>query len=337
MVNDPETVIQGAGMNQPAERNMPPHLSFVSGLLMGSADAVPGVSGGTVALIIGIYDRFIEALSTVVRAPLLLGSAAGRARLGRALGLLVPLGAGVLAAYYVVTKLLVGPEESPGVLLRPETAPVCYGFFFGLVLVSLREPWRRIRAPGPTHLLLALAGCALAAVFVGLPHQAGEPAVWMLLLGGAGAIAVMLLPGVSGSLLLVILGQYAAVAGAVHDRNLPVIAVFVAGMALGVALFVPFLRYFLHRFHDLTMASLTGLMAGSLRALWPYKSNYAPKAGPMVNVGIGDHLPYVIGAAVAGGAVVWLLAMLERRILAVDAAAGGSQGAASASAPSGDS
>lgn len=305
-------------MNQPAKRAMPPHLSFVSGLLMGSADAVPGVSGGTVALIVGIYDRFIESLATMVRAPLLLGSAAGRARLGRALALLVPLGAGLVIAYYVITKLLVGPEESPGVLLRPGTAPVCYGFFFGLVLVSLREPWRRIRAPGAVHVLAALAGCALAAVFVGLPHRAGEPALWMLLLGGAGAIAVMLLPGVSGSLLLVILGQYATVAGAVHDRNLPVIAVFLAGIALGVIFFVPLLRYFLGNHHDLTMAALTGLMAGSLRALWPYKDNYAPKAGPMVNVGIGDHLLYVVLAAVAGGAVVWLLAMLERRILALD-------------------
>lgn len=305
---------------------MPPHLSLASGLLMGSADAVPGVSGGTVALIIGIYDRFIESLSTMVRSPLLVGSAEGRQRIGRALALLVPLGVGLLTAYYIVTKLLVGPVESPGILLRPETAPICYGFFFGLVLVSLREPWRRIRAPGSGHVLVAAAGCVLAALFVGLPHHAGEPAPWMLFLGGAGAIAVMLLPGVSGSLLLVILGQYATVAGALHDRNLAVMAIFVGGIAFGVVLFVPCLRYFLRHFHDLTMAALTGLMAGSLRALWPYKVNYNPKAGPLTNVGIGDHLPYVIAAAVAGGAVVWLLARLEQRILAVDEVAGDSSG-----------
>lgn len=285
---------------------------------MGSADAIPGVSGGTIALIIGIYDRFIESLSTVVRAPLLLRSAGGRTRLADALGLLVPLGIGLLIAYYLGTKILVGPKDNPGLLLRSDTAPLCYGFFFGLVLVSLREPWRRIDGPGVAHALLAVAAAAAAAVFVGLPHRSAEPETWMLALGGAGAITVMLLPGVSGSMLLVILGQYATVAGALHDRDLLVIAVFGGGMVAGIIMFVPLLRHLLRRHHDLTMAALTGLMAGSLRALWPYKSNYAPKAGPMLNQGIGDDLVLVIAAALAGGAVVWLLAMLERRILAVD-------------------
>jgi putative membrane protein len=305
-------------MTTSEHHKMPPHLSLASGLLMGGADAVPGVSGGTIALIIGIYDRFIDSLSSVVRAPLLLRSRQGRADLREALGLLVPLGIGVLASYYLVTRLLVGPKDQPGILLRPDTAPICFGFFFGLVLVSLREPWRRIKAPGAGHVIAALAGFGLAFAFVGLPHRAAEPALWMLALGGAGAIAVMLLPGVSGSLLLVILGQYATVAGAVHDRNLIVLVVFAAGMVVGVLAFVPVLRYFLHGFHDLTMAALTGLMAGSLRALWPYKNNYEPKAGPMENIGVGDGLLYVILAAMVGGAVVWLLARLERRILAVD-------------------
>src|SRR5690606_25274559 len=109
-------------------------------------------------------------------------------------------------------------------------------------------PWRRIRKPGAGHIIAALAGAALAFVFVGLPHRTAEPELWMLALGGAGAIAVMLLPGVSGSLLLVILGQYATVAGAVHDRNLTILVVFVAGIAGGVLLFVPVLRYFLSHF-----------------------------------------------------------------------------------------
>lgn len=299
---------------------MPPHLSLASGLLMGSADAVPGVSGGTIALIIGIYDRFIDALATIVKVPLLIRSAEGRAQIRNALWLLAPLGLGAAIALFLVTRLLVGPEDSPGILIRPETAPVCYGFFFGLVLISLREPWRRISAPGLGHFVAALAGCAIAAVFVGLPHRSAAPETWMLLLGGAGAISVMLLPGISGSLLLVILGQYAAVAGAVHDRDLAVLGVFALGMILGVGGFVPFLRFVLHRHHDLTMAALTGLMAGSLRALWPYKDNYMAKLGPMNNVGIGEHFPWVLLAAVAGGATVALLALLERRILALDAA-----------------
>lgn len=309
----PETVEDLAG-----EKPLPPHLAVASGLLMGSADAVPGVSGGTIALIIGIYDRFIESLSTIVRSPVLIGNAEGRGRILRALELLVPLGIGLLTAYYLVTKLLVGPEDSPGILLQERWAPICYAFFFGLVLVSLREPWRRIESVGAPHVVAAVLAAGAAALFVGLPYANAEPETWMLLYGGAGAIAVMLLPGVSGSLLLVILGQYAAVAGAVHDRNLVVIGVFGAGIALGVLTFVPLLRYLLKHRHDLTMAALTGLMAGSLRALWPWKDNYSPKAGPMYNTGVGDQLLWVVLAAVAGGAVVWLLAMLERRILRVD-------------------
>lgn len=293
---------------------LPPHLSLTSGLLMGGADAIPGVSGGTIALILGIYDRFIDALGVVVKSPSLARSAEGRERVVEALRFLVPLGMGVLIAYYLATKLLVGKAEDPGLMLRPDTAPACFGFFFGLVLVSLREPWRRIAAPGGAHVAAAAVGCAAAVLFVGLPHTSGPTPTWALLLGGAGAIAVMLLPGVSGSLFLVIIGQYAVVAGAVHDRDLVVLLVFLAGIGLGVASFVPALRWVLHRYHDVTMAALTGLMAGSLRALWPWKSGYDPKAGEMVNQGIGEGWPVVLAATVAGGAVVWLLTRLEHRI-----------------------
>jgi putative membrane protein len=293
----------------------PPHLNLASGLLMGGADAVPGVSGGTIALIIGIYDVFIESLSTVVKTPILIRNPEGRARIIGALKLLVPLGIGVLISYFLVTKLLVGPSDDPGVLLDEDTAPYCYAFLFGLVLVSLREPWRRIKNLNASHFVVAAAFAGGAALFVGLPYRAADPALWMLALGGAGAIAVMLLPGVSGSLLLVILGQYATVTQAIHDRDLTVIAVFGAGMVGGVITFIPLLRHALKSHHDLTMAALTGLMAGSLRALWPYKSNYVPKVGEMQNVGIGDGLPIVIVCLLAGGGVVWLLSKLEHRIL----------------------
>ena len=131
------------------------------------------------------------------------------------------------------------------------------------------------------------------------------------------AVAVMLLPGVSGSLLLVVLGQYTKVAGAIHDRQLVPFAVFLGGVVLGVLLFVPFLRYLLRRHHDLTMAGLTGLMAGSLRALWPWKSHYDLKdesLGRMVNVGIGSDWPWVLLALAAGAASVWFLDRLAKRI-----------------------
>lgn len=301
----------------PQSRPLPPHLAAVAGLLMGGADAIPGVSGGTIALILGIYERFIGALDTVVRSPALVRNAEGRRRLGRALALLVPLGAGVVVAYYLATKLLVGAAEEPGVIRRPETAPIAFAFFFGLVFASVREPWRRIRSRQPAHWMAGALGLVVAAAFAYLPHARSEPETWMLLFGGAGAISVMLLPGVSGSLFLVIIGQYTAVAGAVHDRAFGTLAVFLAGIALGVAAFIPLLRTLLARAHDTTMAVLTGLMAGSLVALWPFKDNYESKAGPMNNIAPASDAGLLAAAglaAVAGAAVVLLLNRLERRL-----------------------
>lgn len=296
------------------ERTLPPPLALASGLLMGSADAVPGVSGGTIALIIGIYERFIGALATFVRAPALLRSREGRQQLGQALALLVPLGIGVAIAYFVVTLVLVGPTDKPGWLRKPETAPMCYGFFFGLVLLSLGEPWRRIKTRTAGCWVAAAVAAAAAAWFVGLPYATQAPQTWMLIYGGALAISVMLLPGVSGSLLLVILGQYTTVASAAHDLDFVRLGAVALGVLLGLALFVPLLRKLLRRHHDLTMAALTGLMAGSLRALWPWKSGYELKASRLDNVGVGDSWPWVLVAAVAGALCVRGLALLERRI-----------------------
>jgi putative membrane protein len=250
--------------------------------------------------------------------PLALRNAEERKQLFTALRFLVPLGVGVIIAYYLATKLLVGKSEDPGLMIRPETAPACYAFFFGLVLLSIREPWRRIKNANAGHYVAAVLGAAAAAIFVGLPHATQEPATWVLFLGGAGAISVMIMPGVSGSLLLVILGLYQTVVNAVHDRDFAILAVFLLGIGAGVLLFVPTLRLLLKRHHDLTMAALTGLMAGSLRALWPWKTSYDIKKAELVNTGIGDHLFMVIVAALAGAAVVYLLAMLEHRFEEAD-------------------
>jgi putative membrane protein len=296
-------------------RPLPSRLSLLGGLLMGAADAIPGVSGGTIALIIGLYERLINNLSVVVRSPTLIRSDSGRAELRAALRFLVPLGLGILVSYYAATRLLVGPTDAPGILRRPDTAPACYAFFFGLVLASIPEPWGRISLMTRHRWSWAAVGFVAAAVFVHLPHHGQAPPLWSLVLGGAGAIAIMLLPGVSGSLFLVIVGQYSTVAGAVHDRDLAVLAVFVAGIGLGVATFIPLLRRLLDRVHDQTMACLTGLMAGSLFALWPWKDNYEPKAGPMSNVApTADALVLAGLSFLAGAAVVLFLSRLEQKV-----------------------
>lgn len=289
---------------------LPLPLAAASGFLMGSADAVPGVSGGTIALILGIYDRLLAALAALVRPPWRWK----RAETIAALRLLVPLLIGLACAYWLITRLLVGPKDAPGWMLRPETAPYCFAFFFGLVLASLGEPWRRIRRPSAAAWMLAAVGAAAAWLFVGLPHSGGAPATWTLFFGGATAICVMLLPGISGSLLLVILGQYTTITGAVHNREMGTLLVVGAGVITGLALFVPLLRRLLAVRHDATMALLTGLMAGSLRALWPWKSGYDIKKSALDNVAIEGNWPMVAVAIVLGAASVLVLRWVEHRI-----------------------
>jgi putative membrane protein len=305
---------------------LPLPLACGAGLLMGAADSVPGVSGGTIALILGVFERLVDSLSICVRLPSRIRSPEGRAELRAALTFLVPLGVGVLAAYFVGTRILVGPTESPGLLRRAETAPLCYAFFLGLVLFSLPEPWRRIPKHTAGSYVCALVAAVFVAWLVGLEHATRAPADWMLFVGGALAISVMLLPGISGSLLLLVLGQYTTVAGAVHNLGDPQevtrLALFLGGVVVGIALFVPLLRRLLRDHHDLTLAALTGLMAGSIRALWPWKSHYDLKdlsLGRMVNTGIGENWPWVLVALAGGAASVWLLDRLAARITRADA------------------
>jgi putative membrane protein len=204
-----------------------------------------------------------------------------------------------------------------GLLRRADTAPLCYAFFTGLVLFSLREPWHRIRSVTPACWSAALAACVIVAWAVTLDHARTEPAPWMLLYGGALAIAVMLLPGISGSLMLLVLGQYTTIAGAVHAPDFMRLGIFGAGIVLGLLLFIPFLKRLLRTHHDVTMAALTGLMAGSLVALWPWKSHYDLKdhaQGQMTNVAIGANWPLVLLFAALGAGAVWGLRVLERRI-----------------------
>jgi putative membrane protein len=292
---------------------------------MGAADAVPGVSGGTIALVLGVYQRLIDSIATCLKILVHIRTPEGRARLGRALRFLVPLFVGILAAYWVGTRLLVGPSDAKGLLRRADTAPLCYAFFLGLVAASLREPWRRITKPDARCLVAALVACLLTAWAVGLDHTTRAPETWMLLYGGALAVAVMLLPGISGSLMLLVIGQYTTITTAVHDltgagaRGPPLerVGVFLGGMLLGLALFVPLLRHLLRTRKDLTLAILTGLMAGSVRALWPWKSHYDLKdvdRGRMVNVEIGPNWPWVLLFVLLGVLAVWLLRRLEGRI-----------------------
>ena len=300
---------------------------MLSGAAMGIADAVPGVSGGTIAVVLGIYEQLIDSLGDMIGGIVHLGSKDGRWQLYRGLRFLVPLYLAAGTALIGAVMLLVGAkpestndptslraalETSPGLLLNPTTAPMVFAFFFGLVVASIPEPWRQRHRGHLVDWALGLVGACVSGFLSLSPAGAGSTDPVMLIVAGAIAVSVMLLPGISGSLVLLVIGMYQPVASAVHARDLDTLLWFGGGIGLGVVVAVPCLRALLQRAHDRTMAVLSGLMAGSLVALWPWKNHYFPEAlailGPM-----SPQLPqgswwWPLVAALAGGGVIRVLA-----------------------------
>ncbi|MEX1038391.1 MAG: DUF368 domain-containing protein [Acidimicrobiia bacterium] len=280
--------------------------TFVVGLLMGSADVVPGVSGGTIALVTGIYERLVasirsgsSALGSVIK-----GDFASMKRNLRDVewGFLLLILGGILTAVLSLAHVIaVQLEENPIVLAAA---------FFGLVVGSVLVATRMIRKPLIAHLWVALAvGVALFAM-LGLGSESGpvreSPGLLAFFGSATLAICAMILPGISGSLILVLIGMYDTVLGAVNDRDFAALGVFVLGAVLGLAFFSQILHIALRRWHDMVLAGLIGLMVGSLRILWPWPDGVqgAGLAGPE-----GDLL-IVLLAALVGFAVVLGVARL---------------------------
>jgi putative membrane protein len=242
----------------------------LQGLLMGTADVIPGVSGGTVALILGIYERLIDSIHDVAAA---IASAVRGDRPGarehwqRAdFGLVLPLGVGILVALGLGSVLL------PPLIERYPV--VTSAVFFGLIAGALPIPWQRIGDRGRRHHALAVAGALVAFVLAGLaPASIDDPSLPMVFGAAAIAICAMILPGVSGAYLLLVMGMYEVTLEAVAALNLAYVGVFAAGAATGLALFSKLLAWLLDARQDATMAVLVGLMAGSLRRLWPWQDD----------------------------------------------------------------
>lgn len=271
---------------------------------MGAADVVPGVSGGTVALVVGIYERLIDSVR------------AGSSALGHAIRLdwpgtkewlrkvewsfIIPLGIGILLAVVTLAGLL---ED----LLHDYPVQMA-GLFTGLIAGSVVISARLVRTWTPGRFVM-LAGVALVVfALLGLRGgvdedavaQAVDPELWAFFFAGAIAICAMILPGVSGSFLLVLMGMYTALLGAVTDRDIGTLAIFSIGCVVGLALFSQLLSWALHHHHDTVMAALIGLMAGSMRVLWPWPGGLDSTALGMPD----EHLAATLVLAVVAFAVV---------------------------------
>ncbi len=236
------------------------------GFLMGSADVVPGVSGGTMAFILGIYEELIGSIRAIGRSEFWRPALA--LRWSQALqainwSFLLAVASGIALAVITLARGLEWLLIHQPVLL--------WSFFFGLVLGSVLAVSRRIRRWRLPLWIALIAGGIGAYVLVGLVPLHTPNTWWFLFLSGAVAICAMILPGISGAFILVLLGKYQAVLSAVNQRDFLTLALVGAGAAVGIVSFAQLLGWLFRRYHDLTVALLTGLMLGSLRKVWPWK------------------------------------------------------------------
>ena len=238
------------------------------GFCVGSADVVPGVSGGTMAFILGIYPQLINAIKSFdsewVRMILSFNI---KGIINRPhFGFLIPLGIGAVCALLFFTRVVPLPT-----LIRTQ-AEIIYGLFFGLILGSIVLLYRHIGI----HLLIKrvlflILGLLFGGFVVTLVPASTPDDSWFIFLCGAIAISAMILPGISGSFILLMMKKYAYIFNAIGHFDFSVIIPFALGIITGVVLFSRFLSYILNRFYQQTILFITGLLIASLYVIWPFQ------------------------------------------------------------------
>lgn len=270
----------------------------LKGFFMGAANVVPGVSGGTIALITGIYKEIIGALNSLMEKQtwksLLGGDFRGFWKQVHG-AFLLPLAVGVVLSVFSLAKLMTYVLEHHPVQT--------WAFFFGLIVASAILMFKDIKGWGIKEVLFTLAGVALGlAVCTLSPTQ--TPDNWLFIfLCGAVAVCTMILPGISGSFILVIMGKYDFIMQAVSELDWPVLIVFALGCVVGILAFSKFLHWLLGRFEKQTMLVLLGFVLGSLVKVWPW-ANESVKALPDPQYGAAA-LWCVLGIAFVLG-IEWL-------------------------------
>lgn len=296
----------------PAKRTFKDYLLLVlNGFMMGSADIIPGVSGGTMAFILGIYDELIESIQAAL--PFLRELLRLRWRQAFAVfpwQFLLALGSGIALAILSLARLLHWALET-----HPD---YIYAIFFGLIVASILAVRSRVRRWS----LLALLTTGLTALggylLVGLTPAQTPEAAWFIFLSGSLAICAMILPGISGAFILVLLGKYQYILNALLSLDLLTILVFMAGAAFGLLAFSSVLRWLLQHHHDLTVAALLGFMIGALREIWPWKDYLHVDEIPVGNVNVLPNLALgetwrALGLMAAGAGAVLLIEWLAHR------------------------
>lgn len=244
------------------------------GFAMGAADVVPGVSGGTMAFILGIYEELIHAIHAVdlnfIRRIL-----TGRFReafAGFPWRFLLALASGIAIAILTLARSLSWLLHNHPVLV--------WAFFFGLVLASVIAVSKRVRRWTPAMLLTTAVAALAAYTLVGMVPVETPNEPWFLFLSGSLAICAMILPGLSGAFILVLLGKYRYLLDAVVQGDILTLLIVIAGAGAGLVTFARLLRWLFRNYHDLTVAALIGLIIGALRKVWPWKANLPAVTDP---------------------------------------------------------
>ncbi len=333
--------------------------NVLRGIVIGIANIIPGVSGGTMALVLGIYSRLLGALSSIGPQTLSAcrnGITAIKEELRRIdfvflASLAVGAGIAIVVSARIMTNLLENHHDPT------------YGFFFGLVMASALIPYRMIRSLSAGSIISGLVATALV---VGLTMAysgedrleaarkkaaiKGETVVatasgtadittktdtkfkydggTLAFFFAAGIIAIcaMILPGISGSFMLLLMGVYFDILICINERQIVPLLCFAVGAGIGLLVFTRFLNYLLARFHDSTMAFLVGLVVGSLYAIWPFKT-FDFAAGRRIDLenimptAVGSNEMLTLGTVIAGCLVVWLFIWLEKKLPAPEAKA----------------
>lgn len=285
----------------------------IKGIGMGAADVIPGVSGGTIAFLTGIYQELLDSIKSVdLKAIKLLFTF----RIGKFWkkingNFLFSLILGILISFFSLAKLMT-------YLMEHHPIPL-WSFFFGLIIASAVLILRDIKWYLPKYLIPLVIGTAIGAAICLLSPAETPDQLWFIFLCGAIAICAMILPGISGSFILLLLGKYTYMLNALTELDIVLILTFVAGAAIGIVSFSHFLSWLLKKYHTMTISLLAGIMIGSLLKVWPWQvileSGVSRPALPYNEMlQSSGHVPTAITFAVIGIVLVTAIELAAKRI-----------------------
>lgn len=240
-------------------------LIALKGVGMGAADVVPGVSGGTIAFITGIYEELINTIKSVNLNTIKLLLQFKLKDFWKAVNgnFLLALLSGIGFSFYTLAKLVKHLLETQPILI--------WSFFFGLIVASAIVVARKITEWKARTIIAMIIGTAIAFMITEITPAEAPTSYWFLFLSGALAICAMILPGISGAFILVLLGSYNHILSALSSLKIDIIATVAAGAGLGILSFSHLLSWLLKKYHNMTIGLLSGFMIGSLNKVWPWK------------------------------------------------------------------